>query len=67
MCSGETDPASLQTLGQHDNMLDLVLPDHPPEVSYCVWHGAWAEREIERERERESVSKCVFVGVCGVP
>ena len=49
-CSGETNSASLQAIGEHDNVLDLVLPYHPPEIRDCVWHGTWGEREREREK-----------------
>ena len=32
-------PASLQALGEHHNVLQFVLPHHPPEVPSCVGHG----------------------------
>ena len=43
--SGETNSASLQAIGEHDHVLDLILPYHPPEIRDCVWHGTWGEGE----------------------
>ena len=44
-----THPPGLQTFGEYYNVLDLVLPDHPPEVSYGVGHWTWGH---SRDRER---------------
>ena len=34
-----TYPSSFHALGEHDNVLQFVLPDHPPEVTDSVRHG----------------------------
>ena len=34
-----TYPASLHALGEHDNVWQPSLPNHPPEVTDSVWHG----------------------------
>ena len=38
-----TDSSSLQALGQHHDVVDFVLPDHLPVVSYGIGHGTWAQ------------------------
>ena len=38
----------LNQFGQHDNDGCMVFPHHLPEVSQCVWGGAWGRGMQER-------------------
>ena len=35
-----THPAFLHTLGNHDDVMDILFPDHLPEVVFSPWKGA---------------------------